>query len=95
MIYFSNKKKIADLLQEVIIPALKKKDLDYEKCITAIMKETNASRNVVEEVIRAHIPSEMQEIHLLTLPDKKIEGLLQELRKEEEEINKELKEAGL
>ena len=90
MVYISNKQKIEDILIRVIIPALKNKDLDYEKTIQAIMTETLSSRGIVEEALRKHIPNEIQESHTLHFPNEKVASLLDELRKQETELKKEL-----
>lgn len=95
MVYFSNKKKVEDILTKIIIPSLRKKDIDYDKLIQAIMSETLVSRNIIEDIIKTHIPNEIKEIHILTIPEEKIDGLLKELREEENSMLQDLKEAGL
>jgi len=94
MQYYSNKQKVKNLIEKVIIPALKTKDLDYEKTILAIMNETATSRNVVEDVLKSFI-GDIEEVRFLTLPKNKVISLIQELKEKESIIEKEINEACL
>jgi len=92
MQYISSKQKIANFIEEFLIPALKIKDLDYEKTIQAIMSQCYCSRNSAEEGIKQFTPHQMEEVRFLTYPKEKIVSLLQEIRAQEKKVEEELKQ---
>jgi len=86
MQYISQKKKITDFILNTILPAVEKKDLDYNKTIQAIIGETLCSRNQAKGSLKVFMPNRIQEIRVLTIPSKKLVDWL----KESNEIDKEV-----
>lgn len=91
MVYFSNKQKVRNIIETVIIPSLKHRDLDYEKTVLALMNETCSQRGVIEEILKS-FSDKIEEVRILTLPKEKVIGLIQELREQEQKTEEEIKE---
>jgi len=91
MVYITNKQKMLDFITNQIIPCIKNRDLDYQKTIAAICAETHSTINLAEEMLKTLIPTQIKEIHILTIPDEKVKTWLDEMK----ETDKEIKEAGL
>ena len=95
MKYFTKREKIDQLIIEQIIPCVNNSDLDYEKTLHEIMNKMNCSRNAAEDSLRSHIPNHIKEVHILTIPESKVEDWLESIKKRKEQINNEIKEVGL
>jgi len=94
--YISNREKIQNFLLEVIIPIIKKeKDLDYEKIINETAMHLGVSKNSVEENLRTFIDSNIikeMKTHVLTIPDKEVEGYFEAIKAKHDEIKKDIEE---
>jgi hypothetical protein len=90
-IYKSVKEKVKEDLEKIIIPAIKKKDLDYYRVVGAIASRESCSKIIVEDLLKTFIDSGyIKEIRILTITDDKIQDFLDELKLIEKEVQEEL-----
>lgn len=93
MVYISEKKKVKDLLDNKVIPMIKKKDVDYNKLVDAVCKETGSTQRLVKEILQTAInTNQIKEIRVLTIPDEELDDFFQEHYKEEKRIVEDDKE---
>ena len=87
--YITNKEKVKDYIEKNILEFIKKKEINYYKTIDLIKLRTNASQNMVEEILKSFINSgSIREIRYLTIPEDQIVPWLKELKEMEEETRK-------
>ncbi len=96
----TQRQKIKYFIETRILTTIEDRALDYNKVIGLISGELGVSQNTVEEVLKSFILSErLVESRTLSLPENVIMKLKEEQIKIEEsnkeQINEELKEAGI
>ena len=90
MSYQSKREQIGEFIDSKLIPIIRKRDLDYKEVIKAIQESTYANESIIEDVIRAKVRTGvLNEVHVLTIPDGEIGGLLKELKDNELEQREE------
>ena len=90
------KEKIKKFIEDNILVNIGKHDFDYNKVINAISSENYIDHKDAEEFLNFYIrKNDIKEVRYLTIPDEKIPFILEDMRKLEESIKKELKEGGL
>jgi hypothetical protein len=96
MQYKTKREQIKSFFEERILPSMYDRSISYDKTISIISYETNTTRKIVEEILTDFIKNgKLIEIRELRLPEEVIIKALSEKKKREEEIAKELKDAGL
>lgn len=94
--YESQEAKINSFLESVIIPALEVNDLDYNKVVKNVAFEKGVKEDKVKQSLQILIEmGKIKEIHILTIPDEKFEGMLKNMATTRKEVEKEIKEVGL
>lgn len=92
--YESRRKKIKDMIENEIMPAVQNHDVDTQKVIAFIAVETGASAKMVEEALAMYVSlgkikrlkTDRDGLHedVLTIPEQEIGNWLQHLKEEEE-----------
>jgi ferritin len=96
MKYESQDEKISKYIKDLVIPAIKRKDLDYNQLVKKLCVELGVKEERVESVLKRFIDAgEMKEERILTITDDKIPDMLKLIKEEEEKLKSELKEAGI
>jgi len=91
MKYLSKREQLKDIIEKIVIPAIKKKDVDYYKLLIELIDRIGVSKEIVEDVLKSFIISgKVKEIRVLTIPDEKINNWLDDLIKEEKQTKKDL-----
>jgi len=91
----TRQQRVINFIRGIIIPALEKIDLDYDKVVNNTIIETAGSRQLVEDFISSFINAGMIQVvqkdgkKILTIPDEKIQDYLRMMR-ESEKIHKEV-----
>ena len=86
--YKSQNEKVKEIIEKYILPAIKNKDLDYEKTLSFIASESGVSRSTAQDVLLSYIQSgRIAELHLLALPDSKLDEWIKDIKKIEKEAN--------
>lgn len=95
-IYKSKREQIKEVIENFVIPGIIKNDIDYNKVIDGIAKETGASKVLVVEMLQYYINNgDIAELRILTIPKEKIDNWLKNMKIEAEKINNDFREAGL
>ncbi|MBU1121968.1 MAG: hypothetical protein KKF54_04650 [Candidatus Omnitrophica bacterium] len=82
--YTTTRQKVKDYIETNILSFLKQKDLNYNKVIELVKLKTSCSENLIQDILKEFINSgKINEIHILTIPDDKIDEWLQEIREME------------
>ncbi len=98
MPYTSRREKILNFMKNVVIPTIKKnKDVGCKKLISYICIEFFCSVKVAEECLAQFIEQGIikREKECLTIPDGEIINFVKNLKEEENQVNAELREAGI
>ena len=91
--YQTIREKIKLFIDKHIIPAVKKKDLDYYKVVNGVSSELGVTQNMVLDVLKDFTNSrKLAEVRVLTIPSGQVQGFLQELHNEEKQTKKDLEE---
>ncbi len=95
--YVTSKEKIYNFILSNIMPVILEQDIDFEKTVLAVAKEMHVSYEQVEHVLSSMCPEKMKEIkiHVLTIPDTKIDDWMKDLKSKEQRLRNVEKEVGL
>lgn len=86
MKYESKKEQISKFIEDNVIPAVKRKDLDYDKVIKGIADQFGTTEDIVNNIIKRFVSlGKLAECHVLTIRDDEIKDWLVELEREQKE----------
>jgi len=90
----NKRERAAGIIEDLVIPAIKKKDLDYNKTLNYISGKSGISVKAAEEILKtAILTGKIKEVRVLTVSDHEVDGFLKEMVKREKEINSGLNSA--